>query len=233
MPSLPSSVVWQPSVAADVLMLPSLHLLRRDGPLLLLLPTRGDNVVAAVFFGVAALRRCCYRRATTLPPLMFPLRRGNPPSLLLLTHSRCRRCHLLRRGDPLSLLPPTRGNDAVAAVSCGVATLCRCCHRHATALSLLMSPLRRGNLPSLLMPTLPSPATSRSSAAATANVWQQFRCCHLLWRGDPPSLLLPMRVDAPVATVSAAVRQSIVVAGADATIYCGVATLTGPVTSRV
>jgi hypothetical protein len=102
---------------------------------------------------------------------------------------RCCRCRHLWRSDPLSLLPQTRGDDAVAAISCGLATLRRCCSRRAATLPSLLTPLRRGNPPSLLLPTLPYPVAWRPSVAATTDAWRRYRCCRLLWRGNPPSLL--------------------------------------------
>ena len=124
----------------------------------------------------------------------------------------CCCCRHLWRSDPLSLLPHTRGDDAVAAISCGLASLRRCCSQSAATLPSLLTPLRRSNPPSLLLPTLPSPATWRPSAAATADTWRRYRRCHLLWRGNPPSPLPPKRGDAAVGAVSTAARQPAVVA---------------------
>ena len=101
---------------------------------------------------------------------------------------------------------------------------CVLCRRSAATLPSLLSPPRRGNQP-LLPPLLPSPTAWQHFVAAIADVWQQCRCCGVLWRGDPPLLVTPTRGDAATASVSAAVQQYVVVTDANTAIYCDVAAL--------
>ena len=144
----------------------------------MLLPlTRGDDVVAIVSCATEAQRHChccCLHQGTA-------------------TNRRySRRCHLLWRGDTLLLLSPTCGDSVVAAVSCGVATLSCWCRRRGATLPLLLSPLRCGNPPSLLLSTLPYPVAWWPSVAATTDTQQRVtlrRCVRYKYEGCVKTLI--------------------------------------------